>query len=159
MIDWSLCLQGEIELILAIGKRAVGLLGGKANTFTMDIQACHTHGCCLRLADLLEAGESDFLHDIVGIHQRVDRDTGKLSDCFLPRYAAQVVTKIGLGARVSVRHDGFGSRGTVSGIVPTVFKAGRRPVRYWDVTLDHCRQNGEKRTCRKRTADMELLKS
>jgi hypothetical protein len=29
----------------------------------------------------------DFAHDIYGIMNRVDRTTGKLTDCFLPRCA------------------------------------------------------------------------
>ncbi len=87
MIDWSKGTKAEIELSSDIAKRAVGLLGGKVMAFAMDIQACHTHGCCLKLVDLLKADNSNFLHDVIGINQHLDRDTGKLMDCFLPRYA------------------------------------------------------------------------
>ena len=88
MIDWAKGTKAESELVFALAKRAVKLLGkGKAVLFEMDILACHTHGCCLKLADLLKAKDGDFLHDVCGINQHIDRDTGKLQDCFLPRYA------------------------------------------------------------------------
>lgn len=37
---------------------------------------------------LLAAKNDDFLHDICGIKRFIDRETGKLGGCFLPRYAA-----------------------------------------------------------------------
>lgn len=36
---------------------------------------------------LLDAKDGDFLHDVVGIHNHMDRSTALLADCFLPRYA------------------------------------------------------------------------
>ncbi|KKL70522.1 hypothetical protein LCGC14_2104090 [marine sediment metagenome] len=88
MINWKKGTRAEVELASDIAKRAVKLLGtGKVLTFAMDIQACHTHGCCLKLVDLLKASEGDFLHDVLGINSHIDRSTGKLKDCFLPRYA------------------------------------------------------------------------
>lgn len=53
----------------------------------MDIEAAHCNGCPLRLEDLAKAPMFDFMHDIVGIAVNMDRDTGKLSNMFLPRYA------------------------------------------------------------------------
>lgn len=35
---------------------------------------------------LLDAKDGDFLHDVSGIHHHMDRSTGVLGDCFLPRY-------------------------------------------------------------------------
>ena len=88
MIDWEKGTKAEIELASDIAKRVVKLLGtGKVLTFAMDIQACHTHGCCLKLVELLKANNGNFLHDVVGINQHLDHNTGKLKDCFLPRYA------------------------------------------------------------------------
>ncbi len=88
MIDWNKGTKAELELASDIAKRAVKLLGeGKALTFAMDIQACHTNGCCLKLVDLLKARNTDFLHDVIGINRHLDHDTGRLKDCFLPRYA------------------------------------------------------------------------
>ena len=38
---------------------------------------------------LLAASDGDFVHDVSGIHAHMDRSCypGKLSDCFVPRYA------------------------------------------------------------------------
>ena len=35
---------------------------------------------------LLEADQFDFIHDVAGIHRHMDRSTGKLGDCFSPRF-------------------------------------------------------------------------
>jgi hypothetical protein len=53
----------------------------------MDLNACHCNGCPLNLRGLLEADESDLLHDLAGIRRHLDRRSGKLGDCFSPRYA------------------------------------------------------------------------
>lgn len=54
---------------------------------TMDVTACHRNGCELRLSDLLAAPDFDFAHDFFGITRHIDRRTGELMDCFLPRTA------------------------------------------------------------------------
>lgn len=56
-------------------------------TATMDITACHANGTPLRLRELLDAPEFDFAHDVLGIRRHIDRTTGQLQDCFLPRFA------------------------------------------------------------------------
>lgn len=53
----------------------------------MDITACHANGNPLRLRKLLVAKPFDFTHDVLGIRQHLDRNTGKLKDNFLPRYS------------------------------------------------------------------------
>jgi hypothetical protein len=53
----------------------------------MDLEACHTHGCPLDLERMREAKKSDLMHDVAGIRRHLDRDTGELRDCFLPRFA------------------------------------------------------------------------
>lgn len=53
---------------------------------TMDLSACH-NSCPLKLATLLAADEFNFIHDVAGIQRHMDRETGELGDCFLPRYA------------------------------------------------------------------------
>jgi len=55
----------------------------------MDILATHCNGTRLNLDGLLIAAEGDFFHDVCGIAQNVNRKTGKLGNCFLPRYAAR----------------------------------------------------------------------
>lgn len=41
----------------------------------------------LRLGELFAADEFNFMHDICGIRVHLDRITGKLKDCFVPRFA------------------------------------------------------------------------
>jgi len=53
----------------------------------MDITATHCNGNPLRLNDLLNADDFNFAHDLIGIQQHIDRRTGKLQDCFVPRYS------------------------------------------------------------------------
>ena len=55
---------------------------------SMDLTACHCNGCPLDLQRLLKAPLGDFGHDINGITAHMDRNTGQLLDCFVPRYAA-----------------------------------------------------------------------
>lgn len=57
----------------------------------MDITACHVNACPLNLGELYAAKDYDFYHDLQGIVRHVNRKTGKLEDCFLPRYARMEV--------------------------------------------------------------------
>jgi len=41
----------------------------------------------LRLDELLNADEENFLHDVFGIYCHFNRQTKKLEDCFVPRYS------------------------------------------------------------------------
>ena len=56
-------------------------------TLTMDLTACHLNGTPLNLHRLRGFPDFDFVHDIAGISRHLDRDTGKLGDCFAPRCA------------------------------------------------------------------------
>lgn len=56
-------------------------------TAMMDLIACHCNGCPLDLSRLEHAPEADFAHDVLGIRRHIDRSTGELRDCFLPRTA------------------------------------------------------------------------
>ena len=49
--------------------------------------------CPLRLSDLLEADDENFVHDIAGIERHLNRRTFKMEDCFLPRFADVVPAK------------------------------------------------------------------
>lgn len=59
----------------------------KAVDFAMDVTAAHANGNPLRLADLLAADDFNFIHDVFGIERHIDRDTGKLGNCFSPRFS------------------------------------------------------------------------
>lgn len=51
----------------------------------MDITACHANGNRLDLQRLLAADEFNFSHDVFGIRRHINRQTGQLKDCFVPR--------------------------------------------------------------------------
>ena len=53
----------------------------------MGIDAVHSNGCPLALAKLLAADRFNFIHDVGGISQHLNRQTGQLEGPFWPRYA------------------------------------------------------------------------
>lgn len=55
----------------------------------MDVTATHCNGNPLRLDDLLAADDFNFAHDIYGIRRHLNRGTGKLENCFSPRFSAR----------------------------------------------------------------------
>lgn len=81
----------EMDLISEIADRAekLGMIAGgyTRQTCVMDLCACHANGCPLDLRSLAKGPEFDFVHDIAGIARHIDRNTGKLKDHFLPRFA------------------------------------------------------------------------
>ncbi|RJF82315.1 hypothetical protein D3877_19940 [Azospirillum cavernae] len=56
----------------------------------MSLTACHLNGCPLDLDKLAAADDFNLLHDVIGIHRHVSRDTGELTDHFRPRCAARI---------------------------------------------------------------------
>lgn len=58
-----------------------------ATDAAMDITAVHANGCPLLLDDLLAAEPLHFAHDVFGIRNHLNRETGKLEDHFSPRFA------------------------------------------------------------------------
>jgi hypothetical protein len=77
----------ESKVIGEIVERAVSMRLGNPMDIRMDITATHANGNPLRLADLRDADEVNFLHDVCGISRHLDRDTGKLMNSFSPRYS------------------------------------------------------------------------
>jgi hypothetical protein len=54
----------------------------------MDLTACHANGCPLKLEKMLSwERDFDLAHDVWGINRHIDRKTGEMPDCFLPRFA------------------------------------------------------------------------
>ncbi len=87
--------RSEHALITAIADRALRMAAEarpvwkglpSRGEFSMDITACHLNDVKLELADLLDADDSDFSHDVFGIRRNLDRQTGELQNCFLPRF-------------------------------------------------------------------------
>ena len=84
----------EQEMISSIAERAIRAARKVSIEYPfvdamMDITAVHANGMPLRLAELLEADDFDFNHDIFGIRRHLDRQTGTLRDCFVPRHVRQ----------------------------------------------------------------------
>lgn len=52
----------------------------------MSLTACHANGTKLDLEGLLKASPIDLSHDVQGVCQNINTNTGKLDNCFLPRY-------------------------------------------------------------------------
>lgn len=52
----------------------------------MDIETAHEQ-FKLKLNELLAADDVNFLHDIVGIQNNIDRKKKEIGNCFVPRYA------------------------------------------------------------------------
>jgi len=78
----------ELNVIDAIVYRALVFFPDREERdVKMDLIATHLT-CPLRLNELLDARDSDFVHDIVGIERHLNRQTFKLENCFTPRYAS-----------------------------------------------------------------------
>ena len=91
MINWTNNVE-EMELESKIAKRTVKMaidfdMPYPLSDALMDIDACHCNGCPLKLHELLQADDKNFAHDVFGIRNNINRKTGKLENCFLPRYA------------------------------------------------------------------------
>jgi hypothetical protein len=81
----------DSETVWKIVDRAQALLTSMGNfnrmATAMDLTACHANGTPLDLLGILSADDFNFAHDVCGIMRHIDRTTGKLGDCFVPRYA------------------------------------------------------------------------
>ena len=77
-----------IKIIGQIADRAVTINPSyDKTTVMMDLLVIYETGVEMRWDELLNAPLFDFMHDINGINQHLNRDTYKLEDCFWPRYA------------------------------------------------------------------------
>ncbi len=82
----KLITKSEFRIIDAIAERAHLMLPDRnIRDIRMDLIAVHTsYG--LRLQDMLDGDDFDFIHDIVGIEANLDRSTFKMIR-FVPRFA------------------------------------------------------------------------
>jgi len=55
----------------------------------LDIEVAN-RDCPLKLQELLDADDANFYHDIIGIGQHLNRQTRKLGNCFIPRFAKRM---------------------------------------------------------------------
>lgn len=89
MINWDKLTENDSQIIHKIAKRAVEQLIKDIDMLTVDMSvgACHISNP-LKLQELLDADDFNFVHDVCGIVGHINRETGKLENCFLPRYSA-----------------------------------------------------------------------
>lgn len=78
-------------LIVEIVRRFQNLVPSALDSLSisMDITACHMNGCPLDLERLLNSDALDFVHDVIGIRNNINRMTGRLESGFLPRHATK----------------------------------------------------------------------
>jgi hypothetical protein len=92
----------DIRTINKIAERAVtlyerfGMLDDRNARFARvaiadEVLVVHREIVPLRLDEFLAADDSNFVHDISGIHRHLDygttRQAARLRDCFMPRFA------------------------------------------------------------------------
>lgn len=82
----------EPQLIQAIARRAVAFYERMGTNvlpvyIATEISYVHNQVIRLRLQDMLDADDFNFMHDIAGIHRHLDVKHDRLNDCFLPRFA------------------------------------------------------------------------
>lgn len=85
--------RSDTKLIAQIAKRARNLALKHDVDYpildaSMDITACHANGTPLDLQKLMGFDDGNFGHDVFGIRRFIDRTSGQLSGCFLPRCSA-----------------------------------------------------------------------
>lgn len=94
MINWHVE-ENDRSRIMEIAKRAETLAKKHGvelsrRDLMMDLTACHANGNPLDLPGLQMADDGNFGHDVFGINRHIDRNTGKLLHCFVPRYSQRV---------------------------------------------------------------------
>ena len=81
------------ELIRKIASRAEMSYAWRGNYqieaayISSEVKIVHEFICKLRLRELLDADENDFLHDVCGIHDNLDILDGGFRNGFRPRFA------------------------------------------------------------------------
>lgn len=76
------------KLVYAIADRAeeLDIVVHDKLSLIMDMEVAHKE-FNLRLKDLLNSKDMDFVHDVVGIQNHIDRDSESFPGLFVPRYA------------------------------------------------------------------------
>lgn len=88
MIRFAFFTDSEFLVVRAIAERSVELgIHKKVLDAEMDIAAT-AYFVPLRLTELRDADDFNFIHDLGGIRGHLNRETGLLENFFLPRFAA-----------------------------------------------------------------------
>jgi hypothetical protein len=98
ILKWNISKEDH-DLIAQIAERAKEFARKQGVDYSwrdalMDLTAAHANGSPLDLAGLLAAKPMDFSHDVFGIANHLDHETGKLTrgGVFTPRYRKQAVS-------------------------------------------------------------------
>lgn len=88
-MDFKVSLEDHVA-ICAIADRAVAMarrFGSRIEKieFVMSLSAVHNKRP-LRLHELLGTDDANFSHDVFGIYNCLDTETGELRNCFVPRF-------------------------------------------------------------------------
>ena len=91
MIKWEQLANEDVRPIHYLAVRASQLAARGAVFYpvldaSMDITACHLH-TPLDLPALSAANDLEFAHDVFGIFENINRQTGDLENGFIPRFA------------------------------------------------------------------------
>jgi len=78
----------KFESIVKIAERAeqMNITSSDRLSLIMDIEAA-TDEFNLRLEELLNADNFNFAHDVCGIQKNINRETKKIENFFVPRFA------------------------------------------------------------------------
>jgi len=79
--DWCL-IKGIVERMSNLSEEKN--LDFNSESITDDLIMCHLNGCELDLKKLSESPDFSFMHDIICIEKYLNRETGKLENCFPP---------------------------------------------------------------------------
>lgn len=87
-IEFSKNLDAAAKIADRAGSKIVKASGGRL-AFIMDLLAADgvNGNPPIDFERLHAADEFNFLHDVCGIARHLDRSTGKLENCFVPRFA------------------------------------------------------------------------
>lgn len=86
--------RADKALVRGIARRARELLlahriDRDVTDIQMDLLATHANGCPMDFVRLSEADDFNLMHDVGGINRHLNRETGELMNCFLPRFHAK----------------------------------------------------------------------
>ena len=89
--------RNENNAVTAIIKRANAIFSNNGIKYpSLDIRmdlACVHATYPLRLQEMSEASDTDLMHDMGGIYRCLNRETGKLEHCFIPRFTHSGMTR------------------------------------------------------------------
>lgn len=91
MVEFAKLTVEELALALSVAIRAQELfqrvgVERERGEIVMDLALTH-NACPIDFERLAEFSDGDFAHDISGISRHLNRITGELEDCFVPRCA------------------------------------------------------------------------